>query len=414
MPRHIWEPIAAGLAKQWPRTTVSTGWAAGHSSSRNSLEEQSVSMVANPSYWGWNGEEPPIDRIVFQLFTNPDAMVAAFQNGELDVAERRSPGDGGVVASRRRDRGGGRGTGWVRRAGHQRRGGRGSAPSGAARHRSATCDWPRHRSSRHSSTMSGLAMVEPIETISVPAQTRSGIPRYLRISGTTSTPIWPTRSSTMVATSTSTGTGSGRCRTAPTRSCSGMVFSTPTRRLSRSPSSSPDGWARSGSVWNLAGSGQRPVVPDHHRRHLRHLLLGLGALRRSGPIARHTSPRPSWATSTTPTGPIPAYDELYLEQNQELDPDRRVEIVHEMVTLFHDAAIYFPMFLGEADLQAYRIDRFEGWVRQPADTGPIIFSNTSPSYALADPDRGGRRCRGLGHQLAALGRHRCRRGRDRR
>jgi peptide/nickel transport system substrate-binding protein len=32
------------------------------------------------------------------------------------------------------------------------------------------------------------------------------------------------------------------------------------------------------------------------------------------------------------------------------------------------------------DLQAYRTDRFEGWVRQPAEIGPVLFSNSSPSY----------------------------------
>ena len=36
-------------------------------------------MAANPNYWGWEGEEPPYDQIVFRLFENPDAMVAALQ-----------------------------------------------------------------------------------------------------------------------------------------------------------------------------------------------------------------------------------------------------------------------------------------------------------------------------------------------
>jgi peptide/nickel transport system substrate-binding protein len=80
----------------------------------------------------------------------------------------------------------------------------------------------------------------------------------------------------------------------------------------------------------------------------------------------------------------PQFDALYLEQNQELDPDRRVEIVHEMLTILHDAAVYIPMHLGP-DLQAYRTDTFEGWVQQPAEIGPVFFSNSSPSYALLRP-----------------------------
>lgn len=80
----------------------------------------------------------------------------------------------------------------------------------------------------------------------------------------------------------------------------------------------------------------------------------------------------------------PQFDALYLEQNQELDEARRIEIVHEMLTIFHDAAVYLPMWLGP-DLQAYRTDTFEGWVKQPADVGPVFFSNSSPSYVLLRP-----------------------------
>ena len=31
-------------------------------------------------------------------------------------------------------------------------------------------------------------------------------------------------------------------------------------------------------------------------------------------------------------------------------------------------------------MQAYRTDRFEGWLQQPAETGPVLFTNTSPTY----------------------------------
>jgi peptide/nickel transport system substrate-binding protein len=80
----------------------------------------------------------------------------------------------------------------------------------------------------------------------------------------------------------------------------------------------------------------------------------------------------------------PAYDEMYIEQNTEVDPERRVEIVHDMLTLFHESAIYIPMYLGP-DLQAYRTDTFEGWIKQPADIGPVIFNNSSPTYVALTP-----------------------------
>jgi len=80
----------------------------------------------------------------------------------------------------------------------------------------------------------------------------------------------------------------------------------------------------------------------------------------------------------------PQYDELYAQQNQELDEATRIDLVHQMLTIFHDSAVYIPMWLSP-DLQAYRTDTFEGWVQQPADVGPIFFSNSSPSYVLLHP-----------------------------
>jgi peptide/nickel transport system substrate-binding protein len=75
----------------------------------------------------------------------------------------------------------------------------------------------------------------------------------------------------------------------------------------------------------------------------------------------------------------PEYDELYAQQNVELDPDRRQEIVHEMLTRFYRSAAYI-VAATSPDLQAHRTDRFTGWVKQPAESGPVLFSNSSPSY----------------------------------
>jgi peptide/nickel transport system substrate-binding protein len=75
----------------------------------------------------------------------------------------------------------------------------------------------------------------------------------------------------------------------------------------------------------------------------------------------------------------PEYDALYEQQKVELDPARRREIVHEMLRLFNRESTYLVL-LQDADIQAYRTDRFEGWIQQPAENGPVLFSNTSPSY----------------------------------
>lgn len=80
----------------------------------------------------------------------------------------------------------------------------------------------------------------------------------------------------------------------------------------------------------------------------------------------------------------PRYEELYLQQKEEVDPDARLAMVHEMLTVMYNDAVYFPLYYAP-DLQAYRTDRFEGWVRQPAEVGPVMFSNSSPSYSLLRP-----------------------------
>lgn len=84
----------------------------------------------------------------------------------------------------------------------------------------------------------------------------------------------------------------------------------------------------------------------------------------------------------------PEYDRLYEQQNRELDPDRRREIAHEMLRRFYASASYIVLATSP-DLQAYRTDRFAGWVRQPAGTGPVLFSNSSPSYWSLTPIEGG-------------------------
>lgn len=73
------------------------------------------------------------------------------------------------------------------------------------------------------------------------------------------------------------------------------------------------------------------------------------------------------------------YDELYEQQKVELDPEARKAIVHEMLRLFNREATFLVLTM-DPDLQAYRTDRFEGWLQQPADTGPVLFSNSSPTY----------------------------------
>jgi peptide/nickel transport system substrate-binding protein len=78
------------------------------------------------------------------------------------------------------------------------------------------------------------------------------------------------------------------------------------------------------------------------------------------------------------------YDSLYKQQNTELDQTKRRAIVQQMLTRFYESATYVPLDY-EPDLQAYRTDRFTGWIRQPAETGPVLFNNSSQTYASLRP-----------------------------
>ena len=82
------------------------------------------------------------------------------------------------------------------------------------------------------------------------------------------------------------------------------------------------------------------------------------------------------------------YDRLYEQQKVELDPVKRKEIVHQMLTRFYESGVYVNL-VQNPDLEAYRTDRFEGWIRQPAEVGPVIFTNTSPTYYNLTPIEGG-------------------------
>jgi hypothetical protein len=78
------------------------------------------------------------------------------------------------------------------------------------------------------------------------------------------------------------------------------------------------------------------------------------------------------------------YDALYKQQHTELDPVKRHAIVQQMLSIFYDDAPYAVLYKYD-DLQAFRSDRWENFVRQPEKTGPVLFTNTSPAYIELRP-----------------------------
>ncbi len=61
----------------------------------------------------------------------------------------------------------------------------------------------------------------------------------------------------------------------------------------------------------------------------------------------------------------PAYDELYAQQQTTLDFNARKDIVWEMQKIVHDDVVYIIPFY-DASVQAYRTDRFTGWITDQA------------------------------------------------
>lgn len=67
----------------------------------------------------------------------------------------------------------------------------------------------------------------------------------------------------------------------------------------------------------------------------------------------------------------PEYDELYIEQRTELDPQRRLEIIHEIQRLYYQDSPYAVLFYLPV-FQAYRTDTFAGYVPQPQPEGDLL------------------------------------------
>ncbi|TQM37886.1 ABC transporter substrate-binding protein [Pseudonocardia cypriaca] len=80
----------------------------------------------------------------------------------------------------------------------------------------------------------------------------------------------------------------------------------------------------------------------------------------------------------------PAYDQLYAEQQAALDEGKRREIVQRMQSLLYDD-VHAIVLTHDALLEAYRADRFTGFVTQPEDGGVITGQTGYWGYYGATP-----------------------------
>ena len=380
VPQHIWEPIAT----DYDATTqyaADDGVGSGPFVMTEFTPGQSVVMEVNPSFWGWEGEEPPYDQVIFRLFENPDAMVAALQQGEIDAAQ-------GVPASS-----------WDALeaddaieviAGQQGGFDQIAINGGAAEGQPhpALLDIEVRRAIAHAIDRPAViedlyfGLASPLETIS-PSADPKWIPEIPEDDRFDYDPALANQILDDAGYLDSDGDG---VREMPDG----------TNPLVIRHAVNTDG-DLAGSIGDLMVGWMEEIGIDV-------TLESYAADALFGVLVDGTYDTFywGWVPFVDPDPMLsyfteaeignyndanwfdPAYDALYTEQNQEVDPDRRVEIVHEMLTIFHDAAVYIPMYIAP-DLQAYRTDTFEGWVRQPAEIGPVIYNNTSPSYVQLTP-----------------------------
>jgi peptide/nickel transport system substrate-binding protein len=77
----------------------------------------------------------------------------------------------------------------------------------------------------------------------------------------------------------------------------------------------------------------------------------------------------------------PAYDKLYDEQLAATTSDARKSILAQMQNLIYDEAPYDILYY-DANLEAYRTDRFGGWQNQPTANGTPLFTYGTLGYTL--------------------------------
>ena len=380
VPQHIWEPIATDYdaATQY---AADDGVGSGPFVMTEFTPGQSVVMAANPNYWGWEGEEPPYDQVIFRLFENPDAMVAALQQGEIDAAQgfpasswEALEGDPNieVVAGQQ--------------GGFDEIAINGGAAEGQPH--PALLDVEVRRAIAHGIDRPAViedlwfGLASPLETLS-PSADPKWIPEIPEENQLT---YDPDRANQILDDAGYMDTDGDGIREMPDG----------TNPIVIRHAVNTDG-DLAGSIGDLMVGWMEEIgIGVELEAYDQDALFGV--------IVEGTYDTFfwGWVPFVDPDPMLsyfteaeignyndanwfdPAYDALYTEQNQQVDPDQRVETVHEMLTMFHDAAVYIPMYVAP-DLQAYRTDTFEGWVKQPADIGPVMFSNTSPSYVQLTP-----------------------------
>ena len=388
VPRHIWEP-QAGTVDDLAAYDALDGVGSGPFTLTERKANQSWTMTANPNYWKGKAA---IDQVVFRVFSDGDAMVTALKSGEIDVAhlvpaqsfEDLKSEDGIVTVA-------GAQGGFTELAMNGMAGGLGDG------HPALQDIEVRH------------AIAHAIDRQSLFDRVVKGQGEMLDTLGVSPDPEWtpkipadqqlnydPDRANQMLDDAGYLDTDGNGVREMP-----GGGDELKFRFAERSDSVNGsaireliEGWlkdigiALEVSVFDDSQLGQ--IVYDGTYDLF---VWGWTPFVDPDPMLSYFK---CDQLTTDPESPgyndanwcSPEYDALYDQQNQELDHAKRVELVHQMITMFYTDSTYVVLY-HDADTQAYRTDRFTGWTQQPKGTGPVVFSNTSPSYFNLTPVSGG-------------------------
>lgn len=377
VPRHIWEPEAPD-----GETVVGyealDGVGSGPFVVDQYAEEQFVRMVANDNYWKGRAT---VDEIVFQVFTNSDAMVAALQQGQLDAAHNLPPS---AVESLEAD------DNITVVAGSQGGFDEIALNGGAAEGQPHPALFDIEVRKAVSHAIDKEAIVEDLYAgLSEAAVTisPSADPKWIPdIPESEQFTYDPDRANQILDDAGYLDTDGDGVREMPGGG-DPLVF----RHAVNSDSTTAQAIGDLYAGW-LAAIGIEVELSAYDEGQLFDLIVNGDYESFAWGWVPFVDPDPMLSYFTEAelgnwndaNWFDPRYDALYADQNQELDEERRLEMVHEMLRIFHDSAVYIPLTYTP-DFQAYRNDAFEGWIRQPADIGPVMFSMSSPSYHQLTP-----------------------------
>lgn len=385
IPRHIYEPLSADDVTTYDALD-------GVGSGPYTLDEwqpgESWTMVVNPSYYGWEGREPAIDRLVFRLFENGEAMVAALQAGEIDAAHL-VPSESFDSLDADEDI-----VGVVGQQGGFSELGMNNMAGGIGDGHPALLDVTVRQAINKAIDRDTLfdriilGLGERGTTISPSAD-----PKWQpEVPDDISLAFDPEGANQMLEEAGYLDTNGDGVREMP-----GGGRDLTLRYAQRSESELEPALSEfiPGYLEDIGIATEIAVYDDSELTEQ----IGAGTYDLfSWGWTPFVDPDPmlSYFTCDQVTTDVAnilyndanwcseEYDALYEQQKVELDPARRVEIVHEMLLHFYEQAPYVVLF-EDADLQAYRTDRFEGWVQQPSEIGPVLFTNTSPTYVQLRP-----------------------------